>query len=319
LQPALTSPGAPPPGGCAQTQNHNRAGPAAEWRLVLGSGLDGVRSDPAADPSPDAGALNMAVDQALFAGVQAGGASVLRLYRWCPACLSLGRHQRALGVYDPERARARGIDVVRRPTGGLAVLHDAELTYAVVAPVRPLGGARAAYRSINQALVSALRSLGVPADMGSGEATHTPHPDAVHPCFERPAPGEVVVGTRKLVGSAQRVERHTLLQHGSILLSGTQDEVVGLQSTTGCQPLAGTETEVLGPQAAMGGGLRGEVTLADLLGEAPPWPRLLEAIRDAFSATFGIRFAPAALEPAEKLAVASELARFGTDSWTWRR
>lgn len=242
----------------------------------------------------------MAVDQVLFEGVQAGAPPVLRFYRWQPACLSFGRNQRALGLYDGELARSRGIDVVRRPTGGLAVLHHGELTYSVIAPVRALGGPRAAYLRINQALVAALQSLGVAAAIGSDQRAHVPHPDAVHPCFERPAPGEVVAAGRKLVGSAQRVERHTLLQHGSILLEGDQGDVVRLQS-------AG----VPGP--------RGEITVAELLGSVPPWPLLLSALREAFPAVLGIRLAPAVLpRPAQEQVLAAE-ARFAADEWTWRR
>jgi len=242
----------------------------------------------------------MAVDQALFGSVQAGTAPVLRLYRWRPACLSLGRHQRALGVYDPAAARRRGIDVVRRPTGGLAVLHDAELTYAVIAPAAPLGGPRAAYVRINQALVVALRTLGVPAAVSEGPEAHSPSPGAVHPCFARPAPGEVVVAGRKLVGSAQRVERHTVLQHGSILLAGTQRDVLALQ-------------------AGGGTAARGEITLGELLGAPPTWPRLLGAVRAAFELVFGVSLNLAQLDPAEQGAVAGELERFGSDAWTWRR
>ena len=251
-------------------------------------------------PSPAAGAFNMAVDQALFTAVQAGAAPVLRLYRWQPACLSLGRHQRAIGIYDAERARQQGIDIVRRPTGGLAVLHDAELTYAVAAPAAPFGGPRAAYVRINKALVAALRALGASAMLGSGPATHSPSPDAVHPCFERPAPGEVTANGRKLVGSAQRVERHTVLQHGSILLAGSQDDVVRLQP-------GGTP------------GVRGEVTLTELLGEPPPWPRLLAAVCHGFEQAFGIRLAPSLLDSEERESVAVELERFSSDAWTWRR
>lgn len=242
----------------------------------------------------------MAVDHALFCGVQAGDAPVLRLYRWQPACLSLGRNQRARGIYDPEAARSRGIDVVRRPTGGLAVLHDAELTYSVIGPVRPMGGPRTAYLRINQALVAALASLGVPAAIGAGAEAHVPHPDALHPCFARPAPGEVVAAGRKLVGSAQRVERHTLLQHGSILLGGDQGDVVRLQGTG--EP-----------------GLRGETTLTDLLGHAPAWPALLAALRTAFEAAFGIRLAPAALDEGTRSRLPAELERFAGAAWTWRR
>ena len=257
----------------------------------------------AAVPEPAAGALNMAVDQALFRSVQAGGAPVLRFYRWSPACLSLGRHQRALGVYDPARVQARGWDVVRRPTGGLAVLHDAELTYAVIAPTALLGGPRRAYLSINQALVAGLHRLGVGASLGTGPDARGPSPDAMHPCFERPAPGEVVVGGRKLVGSAQRVERHTLLQHGSVLLAGSQDDVLALHA----------------PAVPIRAAAGGDVTLTELLGAPPPWRALLDALQTAFAGSFGVRLVPAGLAAAERAAVAAELDRFSADSWTWRR
>ena len=157
----------------------------------------------------------MAVDHALAACAR-GGEGVLRLYRWSRPTLSLGRNEPA-GAYPLDAVRARGADVVRRPTGGRAVLHDAELTYAVVAPVG--WGARAAYRAINLALAGALRALGAPVAL-SGEARPLA-PDA-GPCFGAPAPGEVVAAGRKLVGSAQARIGGALLQHGSILLAGSQ-------------------------------------------------------------------------------------------------
>ena len=270
------------------------------WRLLLAGGQAFPDAFPDGAPPPDTGPRNMAVDQVLFEQVQAGAPPALRLYRWHPACLSFGRNQRALGLYDPVLARRLGIDVVRRPTGGLAVLHRGELTYSVVAPARPLGGPRAAYVRINRALVTALRSLGVPASIGGDVPTHVPHPDAAHPCFERPAPGEVVAAGRKLVGSAQRVERHTLLQHGSILLTGDQGDVVRLQP-------AG----VPGP--------RGEITVAELLGSLPSWPALVAALVAAFESVLGIRLAPASLSsPARERVLAAE-AQFAADEWTWRR
>jgi lipoate-protein ligase A len=284
---------------------------ARPWRLILATGVappaDGV-------PEPLSGARNMAVDQALFESVQNGAAPVLRLYRWEPACLSLGRNQLAHGVYDPIGARAEGIDVVRRPTGGLAVLHAGELTYAVIAPAPPLGGPRAAYFAINEALVTALRALGVPAQLGAGAGTHAPSPDALHPCFERPAPGEVVAADRKLVGSAQRVERHTILQHGSILCTGDQDAVTRLQHGSGGAGTAGPGGVALAVRPR-----RGEITLAELLGSAPPWAVLAAAVRRAVEARLGIALAPALLSTDEGARAAVLTERFGSDDWTWRR
>src|SRR5512142_3215722 len=124
---------------------------ARPWRLV----------EPGAAPRP--GAENMAIDRAVAASVEAGGRPALRFYYWDPPCLSLGRNQPARGVYDAAAAAARGIDIVRRPTGGRAVLHDRELTYGVAVRVGELGSPRETYAAVNRALVAGLRRLGVPA------------------------------------------------------------------------------------------------------------------------------------------------------------
>src|SRR6185312_6462234 len=86
-----------------------------------------------------AGADNMAMDEALMAHAARTGQWVLRVYAWSSPTLSFGRNQRALGAYDRARLAERGIDVVRRPTGGRAILHDREVTYSVVGPVRDAG------------------------------------------------------------------------------------------------------------------------------------------------------------------------------------
>ncbi|HKJ92030.1 MAG TPA: hypothetical protein VJ957_02625, partial [Longimicrobiales bacterium] len=172
---------------------------AGTWRLIIDGGAPG--------------AANMARDQALMEGVRGGAPPTLRLYQWTPGCLSFGRNQPARGLYEPAAAAARGIDIVRRPTGGLAVYHDRELTYAVAAPVAVIGKPRAAYRAINRALASGLRRLGVPVVLvregGPGGALGS------GPCFHEGAPGEVLAEGRKLVGSAQRCESRIILQHGS--------------------------------------------------------------------------------------------------------
>jgi lipoyl(octanoyl) transferase len=104
----------------------------------------------------------MAVDESL-ARSERDDEGVLRIYRWSRPTLSFGRNQPARQRYDPLAARVLGVEVVRRPTGGREVLHDRELTYSVTAPLEILGGSRAAYRTLNEALVRALRSMGAPA------------------------------------------------------------------------------------------------------------------------------------------------------------
>jgi lipoyl(octanoyl) transferase len=180
----------------------------------------------------------------------------------------------------------------------MAVLHDRELTYAVVAPADLLGGARASYHAINAALVAALAQLGVPVQLAPGRK-RSPF-GSVHPCFAEPAAGEVMAAGRKLVGSAQRCEKRTLLQHGSILLDGSQD-VVGRLARAPFE-LADRAT-----------------SLTALLGATPPLATLTDSIAAGFEATTGY---PAIVgEVCSQTAIrASELeALYRSPEWTWRR
>lgn len=275
---------------------------ATAWRLIVGS-EDGA---PAGNvPGAFTGARNMAVDQALLESVAAGAPPVLRLYRWRPACLSFGRNQAAAGIYDEPRARLLGIDIVRRPTGGLSVLHDAELTYAVVAPAAMLGGPRAAYYAINRALAMGLQDLGIPAELAGGarRTSVTAAFRGAQPCFALPAGGEVVVNGRKLVGSAQRVERRTILQHGSILLDGSQATVQRLR----CSDDGAPAIDVMA------------TSVRELLGSQPAWADLTRAFSSAHERVFGTALAPADLRPEERARAGGLEARFAGHEWTWRR
>ncbi len=259
------------------------------WRLLVDSAREG--------------AVNMAVDQTLLESVQAGGPPVLRLYRWRPACLSFGRNQPARGRYDPDRARAEGIDIVRRPTGGLAVLHDRELTYAVAVPAGVLGGPRETYLALNRALVRGLLRLGVDAAVAPARATPASPLDRTggNPCFAEAAPGEVTAGGRKLVGSAQRCERRTILQHGSILLDGDQSAVTRLQARPPlrAQPESGT--------------------ILHELGRLPDPGTLEAALVRGFEQEAGIRLVAGELTPEEVERVHRTEARYRSVEWTWRR
>lgn len=240
----------------------------------------------------------MAVDHALLEQVQRDRVPVLRLYTWQPACLSFGRNQPARGIYDERIARENRIDIVRRPTGGLAVLHDREITYSFVAPLDLLGGPRASYCTINRALVSGLRRIGVDAGL-SGRIDRSAF-GSIQPCFAEPAEGEVVVAGRKLVGSAQRCERKTLLQHGSILLDDGQDLV---------SRIAGTPFD-----------LAASVTSIRAITGAHPDPAEVAAeIVAGFEEVCGTRLAPtrASLSLAGRAAELEELYR--STEWTWRR
>ena len=201
----------------------------------------------------------MARDQGLLETAARSGAAFLRLYRWSPACLSLGRNE-PLDGYDAAAIARLGIDVVRRPTGGRAVWHEQEVTYAVAAPVAVFGSLREGYAAIHAHIASALRSLGAPA-------TLAPRPKALSPlssgaCFATTAGGEVMVAGRKLVGSAQVRQGGTFLQHGSILLAGSQDVVAAVSR----QPAAVSQ----------------HTTLQQVLGRTVTFSEVADAMRLAF-------------------------------------
>lgn len=263
-----------------------------KWRWIV---EDAVAVAPAA-----AGARNMATDAALLASIAEGAPPAIRLYRWTPACLSFGRNQAACGEYDPARIAAAGLDVVRRPTGGLAVLHDAELTYAVVAPARMLGGPREAYRRIHEAIARGLERLGIPTDLAAPAAGVAPG-RAAPPCFAAPAGGEILSGGGKLVGSAQRTERRTFLQHGSILLGGSQARVNDLR------------------RSGRGAPGDGSVTVAALLGRVPEIPVVAAALRSGFDGLVAAGLEDAPLARGERALAARLEDTYRDDAWTWRR
>ena len=186
------------------------------WKLLL-------------EPHGRSGTENMALDAALLDRADCTGEAFLRLYRFDPPCLSLGRNE-PTARYDRSAIARLALHVVRRPTGGCAVWHEHEVTYAVAAPIATFGGLREAYRAIHTRLSAALQSLGVDATLALARP-RLPSP-AFHrpgPCFATPVGGEVLVAGRKLVGSAQVRKRNAFLQHGSILLDGSQ-EIVSLVS-----------------------------------------------------------------------------------------
>lgn len=249
------------------------------------------------DPPRD-GAANMAVDHALADAVEPD-AAWLRLYRWVRPTLSLGRNEPAAGAYDFERAERLGIDVVRRPTGGRGVLHDAELTYAVVAPVAAAGRLRAAYAVVHAGLAAGLRSLGADARLAAGAP---PGPPRAGACFDATAGGEVVAGGRKLAGSAQARIGRALLQHGSVLIDGTQERVGELRRQS-----PDTDT----PPAS--------TTLREQLGRAPSWREAATAVTAGLATEFGTELAMGRLPHSAERRIPSLERRYRSDDWTLKR
>ena len=269
-----------------------------------------ARAPPAAPPSarrmrwrllqspPLAAAENMALDAALLERARRTGETVLRVYGWRAPTLSFGRNQTARGVYDGALAASRGVEVVRRPTGGRAVLHHREVTYSVTGPLAPEEPLRESYGRINRLLLDALRRLGVRAELARA-AGRAPLPTGA-PCFETPSEGELVVGARKLVGSAQYREQDAFLQHGSILTHADQPLLASL-ATSELPPV---------PPAA---------TLAEALGAAPDPADVAAALFAAVRRLEDPAASPLALDASLATAARIAEARFASDAWTWRR
>jgi len=252
------------------------------------------------DTPPAPGAWNMAVDEALAESVRTGGPPALRVYRWSPACLSLGRNQPSDG-YDRAEIARRGLHVVRRPTGGRAVLHHRELTYSVAARDGELGGPRQAYAAINRALVAGLARLGVPAHLQPAGARRAPLP-SLAPCFEQPVEGEVTAAGRKLVGSAQRRDRGILLQHGSLPIEDDQSAVAELLRA---------EAGIAPPEPP--------ATLGEVMGAAPPWKALVAALAEGWEETMRVRLRRDTLSDEEWRGAERIRARYEDPAWTWHR
>jgi lipoate-protein ligase A len=256
--------------------------------LPPASGLAAQRWELLIDPAGGSGAVNMAIDAGLLTLAERTGRAFLRLYRFDPPCLSFGRNEPATG-YDRAAITRLGVDVVRRPTGGRVVWHEHEVTYAVAAPIAAFGGLRLGYWAIQGWLAAALRTLGAQATL----APEDPRPAArarAGACFAAPAGGEVLVDGRKLVGSAQARRGRAMLQHGSVLLAGTQ-------------ALARLVSRERGAPG-------GDTTLAAVCGRPVSFAETAEALVAAWDAP---------LIPPRPGLPRSSPAGFRGAAWTWRR
>ena len=244
------------------------------------------------DSIPHRGAWNMAADYTLLRLAQSGQ-RWLRLYQWNPPCLSFGRNEPALTRYDSQQIANRGIDVVRRPTGGRAVWHVAEVTYAVAAPIALFGSLFETYLAVHQFLARALAGLGIWCRLAE------PAPErraglAAGACFASPAGGEILADGRKLVGSAQVREGDAFLQHGSILLEDHQDVVRQVTRGSAHEPAATSISAIVG--RSVGFGEVADVVVAEAKGI---WPGT---------------WTSGSAAPVTDL-----LTRFSDPAWIWRR
>jgi len=247
---------------------------------------------------PRSGAENMARDIALQSRAAKTGEAVFSIYSWNRPTLSFGRNQPARWLYDLDKIRNAGIDVVRRPTGGRAILHHREFTYSVTAPIDG-STLQDTYSHINHILQAGLARLGVLVEAASGaDRAEVP---SVRPCFETPAKGELIADGAKLVGSAQWREDGALLQHGSILVDDDQSSLLDLS----VMPIENYRWSA-------------PASLHSLLGRAPDVGEVAKAMLDAVRSLEDDEVT----ELAEADIRAEALARvpqFLDEGWTWRR
>lgn len=240
---------------------------------------------------PSSGAWNMAADEAILEHIYRGEAMpTLRLYSWDPPCLSLGYAQ-SFNDVDVERLHAHGWDVVRRVTGGRAILHTDELTYSVAGPAEePVlsGGVLESYNRLAQALLHAVKSLSMPVEMKEHEDGHTQQ--NLNPvCFEVPSTYEITVNGKKLIGSAQARKKEGVLQHGSLPLTGDLTRI--------CDALVFEDESAR--NAAKERLLARATTVESVLGVGVAWETAAQSLVHGFEAELGIRFEIGEMSPSE--------------------
>lgn len=276
--------------------------PSPPWRLII-------------EDSPRSGAANMAVDESIAEAAASGDVPpTLRFYGWQSPTVSLGRFQKIADI-DEARVAEQGYDLVRRATGGRAILHVDELTYSVAGPIaepQMSGGVMDAYMRFSNALLSGLTSLGLRAENAGARARAGRDLSAA--CFEVPSAYEITAGGRKLMGSAQSRRKGYVLQHGSLPLWGDVTRLVEVLS------LASDAKERLRKQLR-----RQAITLAEALelppdSEQPDFRRVAAAMADGFASALGQVLEPGALS-AEELRRSAKLirVRYADPAWTRQR
>lgn len=251
------------------------------------------------------------MDEAILEHIYRGESKpTLRLYAWNPPCLSLG-HAQPFKDVDVERLKLHGWDVVRRVTGGRAILHTDELTYSVAGSEQEeilSGGVLESYNRLSKALLYAVQSLSLPVKVQ--EEKHKTASQNLNPiCFEVPSSYEITVDGKKLIGSAQARKKEGVLQHGSLPLTGDLTRI--------CEALV-FENETA-RQEAKDRLLARATTVETVLGVKISWETAANAIMQGFEKELMIEFETGDLSQSE-LKRAEELVKekYGNDDWIKR-
>ena len=271
----------------------------ATWRLI--------------QTKPASGPWNMAVDETLLEMMGSTDAQpVLRLYAWNPPCLSIGYAQSIANV-NRNHLTNLGWELVRRPTGGRAILHTDELTYAVIGPhtdLRLTGGVLESYRRLSGTLVIALTKVGLPVQALPHPKNQSPTSSEAEPiCFEQPSNYEITVHGKKLIGSAQARKKAGILQHGTLPLYGDLTRITQVLTFDGEEQRAIAAQRLLARAA----------TVEHVLNKPITWKMAADAFIAAFAETLHLTLIPTNLTP-DELARAEVLVKekYALPQWTER-
>jgi lipoate-protein ligase A len=245
--------------------------PLTHWRLMK--------------TPPRNGLWNMALDEAILESMGSKKSKpTLRLFAWSPPCLSLG-HAQPISDVNLEKLDSLGWNIVRRITGGRAILHTDELTYSVIGPYdepRLAGGVLESYLCISKALLTCVRKLGIDArtveqKIQSGESLKNKEPV----CFEVPSNYEITSHGKKLIGSAQARKKKGILQHGTLPLYGDLTRILEVLNDPGI------EENLSEPKQRI---LERATTVENVIGRRISWDEAVQSMIQAFEETLNITF-----------------------------
>jgi lipoate-protein ligase A len=281
-----------------------------EWRLIK----DGYHT----------GFMNMAIDEAIMIAHREGLVPpTIRFYQWSPPSVSLGYFQDLEKEIDVDVCKNLGIDIVRRPTGGKAVLHDKELTYSfIIRENHPLvnDSILETYKKVSGGIIRGLSYLGIKAELvplreklkstpsGNEAKSKIPHSDIKSICFSVPSQYEVQVEGKKIVGSAQVRKREIVLQHGSLLIELEKDKLFSVFNFPSVQIRERLKTRF------------NATSLKEILRRKINFSELSEILPRGFEEKFGVRLVEGKLTEQEKK-ISKELLenKYSTYEWNYER
>ncbi len=267
------------------------------WRLIINA--------------PTEGAWNMAVDEAILESTaKHQQPTTLRLYSWNPYCLSLGYAQSISDINENALAQ-NGWDVVRRPTGGRAILHADELTYCICgAKDAPhlRGSVLESYRHLSKGLMKGLQLIGLPV---TSEPNKSPSERITDDpiCFEVPSDYEIKMGGKKIIGSAQARKNEGVLQHGAIPLFGDITRITKVLQFDSEEARGQAQTEMAARAT----------TVAEHLSHRITWKEAAQAIMCGFAQELNIELVASRLSDQERKRAKILLdEKYSHDDWTLR-